>query len=197
MMLRSLSSSIMITRSALLVVLLAAMTATAGATLDLTSTLEEYVNGGITYRRLVFKDDKRRVEMECPTGWSVRTSSPARLELVPPGKGFAAAVIQTQPPAGLGVPDEAALKALGQQALAALPPDCQAATVDKVFSDPDGSGGSEVVLSYKSVGYSFRRSVRFLNLPECRLMVQISAPESEFEALSTTFRRTVQSLNWN
>jgi hypothetical protein len=188
----------MITRSAFLLALLAAvMTATAGAALDLTTTPEEYVNGGIIYKRLVFKDDKRRVEMEFPTGWSVRSASPARLELVLPGKGFAVAVIQTQPPTGPGMLDEAALKALAQQALAALPPDSQAATVQQVYSDPEGSGGSEVVLSYKNLGYNFRRSVRFVNLPDCRLMAQISAPEAEFQALNATFRRTVQSLSWN
>jgi hypothetical protein len=194
----SLSSWPVITRSTLLLALFAAVTtATTGAALDLTATPEEYVNGGIIYKRLVFRDDKRRVEMECPTGWSVRAASSARLELIPPGKGFAAAVIQTQPPAGPGVLDEAALKAFAQQALAALPPDSQAATVQRMYSDPDGSGGSEVILSYKNLGYTFQRSVRFLNLPDCRLMVQISAPEAEFQALNATFRRTVQSLSWN
>lgn len=197
MALRSLSSLAVITRSALILALFAAlMAATAGAALDLTATLEEYVNGGIIYKRLVFKDDKRRVEMEFPPGWSVRASS-ARIELIPPGKGFAAAVIQTQQPAKPAVLDEAALEAFAQQALAALPPDSQAATIQQASSDPDGLGGSEVILSYKSLGYTFRRSVRLVNLPDCRLMTQISAPEAEFQALYTTFRRTVQSLSWN
>jgi hypothetical protein len=188
----------MITRSLLLATLLAtALIATADAALDLTATApEEYVSSGIVYKRLIFKDDKRRVEMEFPPGWSVRDASPARLELTPPGKGFATALIQTQP-AGSRALDEAAVKAIAEQALAALPTDSQGATVQSAGLDTDGSGSSEVILTYKSLGYTFRRSVRFVNLPNCPLVAQISAPEAEFQALYATFRRSVQSLNWN
>jgi hypothetical protein len=191
-------SSATIMRSFLLVSLVAtALIATADAALDLTATApEEYVSSGIVYKRLVFKDDKRRVEMEFPPGWSVRDASPSRLELTPPGKGFATALIQTQS-ASPGALDETALKALAQQALAALPADSQGGTVQSATSDSDGSGSSEVILTYKSLGYTFRRSVRFVNLPNCPLMAQISAPEAEFQALYATFRRTVQSLSWN
>jgi hypothetical protein len=175
--------------------LAAAMVASANAALDLTATPEEYVSSGIVYRRLVFKDDKRRVEMEFPRGWNFRVVSSARLELSPPGNGFAAAVIQTQS-AEASVFDEAAVKTLAQEALAALPVGSQAATVEQTRAEPDGKE-SEMTLSYKNLGYTFRRSIKFVNRPECRLMVQISAPEAEFPALNATFRRLVQSLSWN
>jgi hypothetical protein len=187
----------MITRSLLLASLFATgLVATADAALDLTTTApEEYVSSGIIHQRLVFKDGNRRVEMAFPPKWSVRDSSPARLELTPSGKGFATALLQTQP-AGPRDLDEAALKAFAQQALAALPGDSQGGTVESAAADPDGSGNCEVILTYKNLGYTFRRSVRFVNLPDWPLIAQISAPEAEFQALYITFRRTVQSLSW-
>ncbi|HEX8490301.1 MAG TPA: hypothetical protein VF626_04745, partial [Chthoniobacterales bacterium] len=73
----------------------------------------------------------------------------------------------------------------------------QGGTVESAGSASDGSGSCEVILTYKSLGYTFRRSVRIVNLANCRLMAQISAPEAEFPALNATFRRAVQSLSWN
>lgn len=191
-------SPTMINRSLLLVSVFAtAMIATADAALDLTATApEEYVSSGIVYKRLVFKDANRRVEMELPAGWRVRDASPARLELTLSEKGFATALIQTLP-ASPGVLDGAALQALAQQALAALPAGSQGGKVEHASSDPDGSGSTEVILSYKSLGYTFKRSVRIVNRRECHLIAQISAPDVEFAVLHSVFRQTIQSLTWN
>ena len=182
-------------RLVLVAILHVAMIATVSATLDLTATPEEYVSSGIIYKRLVFKDGSRRVEMEFPQGWTFRVIDSGRLELSQPEKRFAAAVIQTKPKES-SIADEAAVKALAQEALAGVPPGSQAATVEQTRLEPDGTE-SEVILSYKNLGYTFRRSIRLVDRPECRLLVQVSAQEAEFPALNANLRRVIQSLSWN
>jgi hypothetical protein len=185
--------------SSLLVVTLAFGTAyrTCGA-LDLSATSEEYVSSGILYKRLLFRDNQRTVEMELPSGWNYR-GSVARLQLIPPGSGFAEATIKTEP---LPVPsalDEATAASIGNQILNSLPPGSQGATLLQTQKNPGGPGGGaslEVIVSYKALGHTFWKSTLLVNLPDSRLVLQLTAPEAEFPALSLNFRRAIQSWEW-
>ena len=169
---------------------------TGHAALDLTATSEEYAGEGIIYKRLLFKDDERTVQMELPHGWTYRGGGAARLTLIPPGKGFGEAVMEVQPLPASSAFDDVAVKALEQQALSTVPPASEAIHVVQTNQAPNGPGGREsfeVVVSYKALSYTFLRSTVFVNFPDCRLVLRMTAPEAEFQALNQTFRRTVQS----
>jgi hypothetical protein len=179
-------------------ILLFEICSTGYGALDLTATSEEYVGGGVIYKRLVFKDDKRKVEMELPNGWSYR-GSVERLQLIPPGNGFAEATIKTEPLPASPLLDEAAAKLLEDQIVSALPPGSQAAVLGKTQQNAGGPGGGaslEVFVTYKALGQTFLKSARFVNLPDSRLVLQLTAPEAEFPALSVNFRRAIQSWEW-
>lgn len=168
----------------------------AEAALDLTATPEEYIGEGITYRRLVFKDDQGRVEMELPRGWSYRGGGAARMQLTPPGTGSAEAFIEAEALPPSPAFDEPTTKALEQQAVTAVPQESQSVTLvqtNQGIAGPDGRESLEVVVSYKILGSIFIRSTLFVNFPENRLRFRITAPEKDFEALSKTFHRAIRS----
>jgi hypothetical protein len=186
-------------RPLLFVLLGAAGAMPAQGALDLSGKLEEYVGeGNIIYRRLVLTDDKRVVEMQLPNGWSHRTGGPARLQLIPPGKGFAQAVVSVEPLPARAALDEEVAAALQQQMLTALPSDSQAVTLMQVNQGPIGPNareGIEAVVSFKRIGYTFLQSSVVVNMADYRLVLQFTAPEAEFELLHSTFRRAIHSVN--
>src|SRR6266568_4275447 len=101
-----------------LLLFVTALTARGG--IDLTPSVNEYVAQGIKFQQLTFKEDKRRIEYEPPSGWKF-DGGPNQLHLVPPQKNFAEAVIAVTP---LNKPqplDENTIKLLEQQFVASLP----------------------------------------------------------------------------
>jgi hypothetical protein len=135
-----------------------------------------------------------------PPRWQFR-SGPGRLELIPPIQ-FASGSIEALP---LNAPqppwDEEALKALVQQVVKDAPASSQNVEVAAEQQNTvvlDGRIPSfEVVLSYRALGQSFKRSTLFINLPDTQLVCRFTAPESEFDALSESFRRTINSWEWS
>src|SRR5437667_1957243 len=104
---------IRIARSAIVALFLTiALTAKSG--IDLTPSANEYISEGITYQKLTFRRDKQRVEYDPPPGWSFRGSA-ERVQLTPPKRRFAEALIEAVPLAARQQLDEIVIKALEQQ----------------------------------------------------------------------------------
>ena len=168
--------------------------------LDLTPTRTEYVSEGIIYQQLSFKDRERTVSMELPSRWTARGSS-GRLQLIPPDAKYAEGSIETTAlDAPLPAWDDEALQALRTRALNAVPPTSQSV---QVVGEQQNSlvlggvhGGFEVVVSYKAVGETFKRSTVFVNLPNAQLTFRFTAPEADFPRLNGAFQRAVHSWQW-
>lgn len=168
---------------------------TGHATLDLTATVEDFEGAGIMYKRLVFRDELRRIEMELPAGWSFQ-SSPTCLSLKSLQVPFAGAVIRTESALPFSALTETVMKELEEQTLRTAPPASQGVKVVATKPNPGGPGGGEsfeVVISYQAMGYTFLRSTTFVSLPDSRLVLELTAPQPDFQNLGIAFRRAVQS----
>lgn len=169
------------------------------AGINLTPVLEEYQNDGFTFRQLAFKDDKRKVTLQLPNGWSYRGGA-ARLQLMPGGDNkFAEAVIEALPLEAPVQWDAATPQNLERQTLAGVPPGSQDVAVVSLDENPVLLGGNpsfEVVVTYKMLGKTFQRSDVYVNCPHAQLIFRLSAPKSEFDPLNAIFRRAVLSWQW-
>ena len=188
-------------RCFLLLLLLICFARVAEAGLDFTAKRTEYVNEGIIYQQLSFKDGTRAVSLDLPSRWTPRGSA-ARLQLIPPDAKFAEASIEATPlETPLPAWDEQALQALRHRALSAVPPGSQSVEIvgEQQNSIVIGGthGGFEVVVAYKTLGETFRRSIVFVNLPHAQLIFRFTAPEEDFGRLNGTFQRAVRSWQWN
>lgn len=180
--------------------LIVAFAGPARAALDLTPTRTEYVSEGIIYQQLSFKDGERAVSMELPARWTARGGA-ARLQLIPPDAKFSEGSIEATPlDAPLPAWDEEALKALRARALSAVPPGSQSV---EIVGEQQNSivlggmhGGFEVVVAYKALGETFRRSTVFVNLPHAQLVIRFTAPDGDFPRLNGVFQRAVRSWEW-
>src|SRR2546421_2763491 len=73
---------------------IAALSAHGG--IDFTPTVSDYTAEAVKFQRLIFRDDKERIEYEVPQGWTFDGSA-AALRLKPATKNFAEAVVQAVP----------------------------------------------------------------------------------------------------
>jgi hypothetical protein len=166
------------------------------AALDLTATDEQYEGDGLIYRRLVCMDGERRVEMDLPNGWTYRNVARNRLHLSPPGDNSAEAIIATaQPLRDIAAPE--VVRLLEQEVVSSLPPDSMAVTVRSADTGSSGPGAREsidVTVSFKRLGYTFVRSVSWVNYADEQLILQFTAREDQFESLRRGFRRVVMTL---
>jgi hypothetical protein len=167
------------------------------AAIDLTAVPRDYVAEGITHKELTFRDGERTVVMELPNKWTFRNNS-GRLELVPPQTKFAEGVIQAIPLDAPQPLDEAAKKALAQRVLGEVPPKSDGIAVEERENPVliNGHESFEVVISYKTLGYTFQSSTIFVNCPETQLIFRFTAPKADFEALNKVFRRAILSWQW-
>ncbi len=165
---------------------------------NLTATAEEYSSSGILYKRLLFKDERRRGEMELPNGWTHRNVAPTQLHLIPAGARFAEVVITTLPLPKAAPTDKSPTNRLEQQALASVPPTSLDVSIIRAGQGSDVPAGdsSEVVVSYKALGYRFHRSIAVVNAPDHQMVIQLTATEADFDALTAKLRRALQSWHW-
>jgi hypothetical protein len=185
-----------IARSAIIAHFLA-ICLTAESGIDLTASVNEYVSEGIKYQKLTFQTDKQRIEYSPPPGWNFRGST-ARLQLTPPKRVFAEALIEALPLAAPQPLDEKLIKALEQQFIASLPPDSQFITVVAEEQNPlllDGSPTFEVILSYESIGQKFLKSALFVHLADTQLIFRLTGRKDDFDALHADFKRSI--LSWH
>ena len=179
----------------ILAVLILAFVLTANAALDLTPTEHTFVGHGVPYRQLLFRDGKKSISMELPAGWSFRGGA-TRLQLTPPDKNFAEAVIEVAALPAAQPLDEAATQKIEQQVLSTVPPGSQNVIVIERNRNAVVIGGNEsfeVFLTFQTLGQTFCRSTVVVNCPEMLLTFRFTAPKSEFAALNKTFRRSIAS----
>jgi hypothetical protein len=172
-----------------------AMVVTAESGIDLTPSVKEYIGEGIKYQKLIFQQDKQRVEYNPPPGWSFRGSA-ERVQLTPPKKNFAEAAIEAVPLAAPQPLDEKVTKALEQQFISSLPAGSQFVAVVSEEQNPvpvDGNPSFEVTASYQLMGEKFLKSTIFVNLHDMRLIFRLTARKDDFEALHRDFKRSVFS----
>ena len=175
-----------------------AIVLTAKGGINLTPSASEYVSEGIKYQKLVFQSDKQSVEYDPPPGWSFHGSA-ERVQLMPPKKRFAEALIEVVPlavPQGL---DEKIVKALAQQLVSSVPADSQFVTIVSEEQNSvllDGKPSFEVTVSYKLIGEKFLKSALFVNLPDTQLIFRLTARKDDFEALHSEFKRSIFSWHW-
>jgi hypothetical protein len=170
----------------------------ANSELDLTATAREYIAEGVSHQELVFRDGKRTITMDLPNKWTFRNNAD-RLELMPPQTKFAEGVIQAVPLDAPQPLDEAAKKILAQQVLTQVPPNSDAIALEEKENPVliHGNESFEVVISYKTMGYTFQSSTIFVNCPETQLIFRFTAPKADFEALNKLFRGAILSWQWS
>jgi hypothetical protein len=171
---------------------------TAKSAIDLTPSVHEYIGEGIKYQKLIFQNDKQRVEYNPPPGWAFHGSA-ERVQLTPPKKSFAEALIEAVPLAAPQPLDEKFTKALEQQFISSLPSGSQFVEVVSEEQNPvplDGNRTFEVTASYQLMGVKFLRSALFVNLPDTQLIFRLAARNDDFEALHNEFKRSIFSWHW-
>ena len=177
--------------------------ATAHAAVDLTPTPHEYVASGIKNRELLFADrtkdqQQRQVSYTPPAKWSWRYSATA-LIMIPPDVSQAEAAIE---PTQVTTPrefDDAYVRELVEIAVQSLPPGSQNVTVVEQQKNPVLMGGNatfRVVVSYETYGHAFKKSMTFLNLPDCQLAFRLIARKDIFDGLDKEFRGSLFSWQW-
>ena len=174
---------------------LAVLVSSADSAIDLTPATKEYTREGFVYTQVTFKADKGTVIFNPPQGWTI-SGGKDRAQLTPQGKRFAEASIQATPSIAPQLFEEAALKTLEQKVLAEVPTGSQSIMVVKREQNPVMIGQNpsfEFVVSYQALGQLFLRSVIFVATPDTQLTFRVSAPKADFEALSTSFRRSISS----
>lgn len=187
----------MLVRSTIIVAFLT-IVFTAKSGIDLTPSASEFIGEGIKYQKLSFLQDKQRIEYDPPPGWTF-SGSAERVQLTPPKKTFAEAVIEALPLAAPQPLDEKITKALERQFIASLPPGSQFVTVASEEQNPvpvDGNPSFEVTASYQLMGEKFLKSAIFANLHDVQLIFRLTARKDDFELLHRDFKRSIFSWHW-
>jgi hypothetical protein len=177
---------------------LLALATTVGASIDFTPAVNQYQSEGAQYSSVNFKDEKRSVSIILPRQWTCHGES-SRLQMTPPKQSFAEGVLQSVPTKGSRRFDETTLKILEQQVVSTLPAGSQGVTMVSQQENTIMLGQNlsyEFVVSYKTLGQDFRRSVIFVNCPDQQLVFRFSAPTAAFENLNKAFRQSLCSWQW-
>jgi hypothetical protein len=191
------SFSIMTRRSTIAGVILATLV-TAKAGIDLTPSVNDYVSEGMKYQKLIFRDDKRRVEYNPPVNWSF-VGSAGQLRLTPPKKNFAEATIEAVMLEKAQPLDQMAVKALEQRAIADLPPGSQFAKVEQELENSvpvNGGPSFEIVISYQAMGEKLVKSLVLANVQNAQLIFRLTARKDDFETLHRDFKASIFSWHW-
>lgn len=181
-------------RKSFWLVLLPFLLGNAYAAIDLTPSVTEIVEEGITYREVTFKTPEGKVLLNLSPGWSIRGQKES-VQISAADKS-AEAVIARVPLLKLEPLDEAAITAFKKEVLAALPPGSAKVTVVSEAQNsfmPGGNPSFEVVVSYDLWGKAFQRSALLVNGPQDRLMFRFTAFKQDFAPLNTQFRRMAMS----
>jgi hypothetical protein len=95
--------------------------------------------------------------------------------------------------------DDTTVQKLEQQVMSALPPSSETVSIVKREMNSvllNNNSSFEVIVSYKTIGKTFQRSVIFVNAPGTQLIFQLSAPKDDFDVLYTLFRGSVLTWQW-
>jgi hypothetical protein len=167
------------------------------AGLNLTPLTKEYTEDGVTYREVSFKNGEGSQKFNPPEGWTLRGQE-TRLQLNPPKKDFAEAVIEVSPSPAAEI-DEGVIKAFKEKVIATLPSGSTAVTTISEAQNglmPSGRPSYEIMVSYQHWGKTYQRSVLLVNGPQEHLTFKFTAIREDFTALQNVFRRSVASWQW-
>ena len=168
------------------------------AAIDLTPAIKEYTREGFVYRQVTFKADTGSVTFVPPQTWTI-DGGKDRSRLSVPSKPLVEATIMARPLTVAHPFDEPTVKALEQQVLREVPVGSQATELVKTEENPVMMGSNlslGFVLTYKTLGQTFSRSVVFVNTPDTQLIFRLSAPKAGFDELNGVFRRSITSWQW-
>jgi len=168
------------------------------AAIDFTPGTGERVLAGIKFQQLIFQQDGRKISYEQPRGWKY-TGDSLRIAFTPPNVPQAQAEIDQSPLPAPQNFDEATMKKLQENVLAAVPPDSQNVTLVSVEKNPlmiNQRETFEVIITYQTSGTEFERSVLFLNLPDTQLRFRVTARKQDFEKVHKAFRGSIYSWQW-
>lgn len=185
-------------RTFLLAACVALVAATARAGIDLTPTVTQREQAGITFQVLNFQEKGRTITYEQPRGWTP-TGGAASIRFTPPKLNQAFAQIdQMALPAPQNFDDETR-KVLREKALATLPEGHQNATVVSEEMNPvviNQNHTYEVIISYQAFGQEFMSGVIYMNLPDTQVRFRTVARKPDFEAVHPLFRASLFSWQW-
>lgn len=179
----------------LLSVFFSVVASSAYGVIDLTPTVTEYEAHGFKYQQLLFKDDKRTISYEPPQKWAHRGEQ-TQLQLTPPDKKFAEALIQSIPLKAAEPLDPAGFPKFKEHVLAGVPSGSQMVTTIAEGENRllvNGAQSFEVVVSYQALGETFQRSVILTNCNDTQLVFRLTARKDDFDALYQAFRRSISS----
>jgi hypothetical protein len=168
------------------------------AEIDLTPSVGEYTSEGIKYQRLMFRDEKQLVAYYPPPGWTF-SGGVRQVQLTPPKKSFAQAVIEAVPLDKPHPLDQKAVDAFRQRLMAELPSGSQFAKIEQETENSvpvNGGPSFEVVISYQAMGQKFVRSAVLANVRETQLVFLLTASKDDFEALHRDFKASIFSWHW-
>jgi hypothetical protein len=178
--------------------LLVAGMAVAGNLIEFSDTDYAFTGEGVTYHKLVFKDDKRTISYQPPAGWKCRLAG-NQLQLVPPDKTLCEAKISS---VALDTPiavDEHLVAGFNQQVLAELPTGAQQGVVVKQEQNAlllNGNPTLRAEVSYVAFGQRYQRSVLLVITPKNQIRFQLTARAADFDAADRAFRPSILSWEW-
>ncbi len=163
--------------------------------MDLTPTLQEYTNEGISFRQLILRDGDRRISYEPPQKWSCQLLDDC-LKFLPPVTDRAEGEIRSLSyPIGSFV-DENGTAVLKQHFLERLPPDAQFVAIRKELPNALAVRDAqtyEINASYQTLGETFVAGAVFVKTGDTELVFRLTARKAEFDKLYAAFRGSITS----
>lgn len=181
-------------RKAFLLVLFPVLVAGSKAAIDLTPSINEVVEDGITYREARFKTPEGEVMLTLSPGWTIRGQKQrAQITWTDQTTDAVIETVALQKPEPL---DEAAITKFKQEVLAALPAgSTKVTTVNESQNSlmPGGNPSFEFMITYDLWGKTLQRSVLLVNGPQDRLIFRFTCLKADFNVLNTNFRRSLMT----
>ncbi|MDQ6656507.1 MAG: hypothetical protein M3Y80_11930, partial [Verrucomicrobiota bacterium] len=178
-----------------LLCLCAGLSQAPAANIDFTPTVTEELVEGFSNRHATVQADTGNATFLVPRGWDVRGSKEA-LRLAPPQKDFCEGVFQAVALPAEQTFDALTLAALEQKVRSGLPTNAQQVEIADRQENPASFGQNlsyQFIVSYKTLGRDFQRSVIFVNAGDTQMIFRFTAPKEEFSALHRVFLRSITS----
>lgn len=150
-----------------------------------------YEMDGFKFERLVVYDGSQKITYSPPTGWRY-SGQDDRLKLWPPHIPEAEALITRRKLAEVIPFDEAGIKRLTDEVIAALPPGSRQVNIISQVKDPviiEQKGTYLCVVEYERSSVLWSRSVLFLNRSATeQLQFQLTSRREDFTKLEKAFQ---------
>jgi hypothetical protein len=175
------------------IVLLLCLSGVAQAELLLNPQTGVYDMDGFKFERLVVYDGSQKITYSPPMGWHY-SGQDDRLKLWPPHGTEAEAIITRRKMAEVIPFDEAGIKSLTDDVVAALPPGSRRVKIVSQVKDPviiEAKGTYLCVVEYEKSSTLWSRSVLFLNRSATeQLQFQLTSRREDFARLEKAFQES-------